>query len=82
MEYVTNIDQYIQSNNLRQLFYNLTSKLTKEQPDDPIQFLIDHLENKTHLRLIYINGIVRNDTVSLANSLSLKFNYNLIDMFT
>lgn len=75
VENITSIDNYIEQNNLRQLFINLTSQLARVQPEDPIAYLIQALENRNHLRLIYIHGIYKNDTLNLANALSAKYNY-------
>ena len=81
VDFVTDVDLFIAKHNLRNLFSSLTSHLVLNQPDDPISYLIHHLQNLHHTRLIYIHGINASSTKTLANSVSLRFNYQLVDLF-
>jgi adenylate kinase len=45
LTYQTGIEQYLQQENVYDLFEDLLKTLVVKQPDDPISYLIDKLAN-------------------------------------
>ena len=52
IKYQRNIEKYIESRQVPELFEYLMNSLIKERPEDPISFIISRLENPE--RIFYI----------------------------
>ena len=64
--YETSLLNYIESNKLPDLIESYTKQLILNQPEDPIQFLIDYIGGQKQPRLIFITGSIpskRNEIV-------------------
>ncbi|EGR31030.1 hypothetical protein IMG5_119030 [Ichthyophthirius multifiliis] len=58
--YEASLIQYIEKNQLPDLIEQYTKQLILNQPEDPIQFLINYIQNKKNQRLIFITGSLQN----------------------
>lgn len=58
-------------------FENLTRLLVLSKPKDPLNFLIEVVENRRVQRLILISGIISSKRAEIVQTLSNSFNYKV-----
>jgi adenylate kinase len=77
VEYQKRVEDYIQNTKMTDLFENLTRILVLSKPKDPINFLVEVVENRRIQRLILVSGIVSSKRAEIVQTLSNSFNYKV-----
>ncbi|CAG9312031.1 unnamed protein product [Blepharisma stoltei] len=80
LEYQQGIEDYLESNDVYELFEYLLKELLVDKPEDPIDFLIHKLENPRRRRLFLVGGI-GNSRRMIARDLASRFRVEAVNVY-
>ena len=74
------VAQYIEDSKLPDLMESYTKQLILNQPEDPVQFLIDLINAKRSQRIVFITGGGQQQRNEIVDAVSRHFNYHVITL--
>lgn len=80
LEYQQGVEEYLESNDVYDLFEYLLKELLVDKPEDPIDFLISKLENPRRRRLFLVGGIGSSRRI-IARDLASRFRIDKVNVY-
>ncbi|CAG9320457.1 unnamed protein product [Blepharisma stoltei] len=80
LEYQQGVEEYLESNDVYELFEYLLKELLIDKPDDPIDFLIHKLENPRRRRL-FLTGGIGSSRRMVARDLASRFRVESVNVY-
>lgn len=78
IKFLEGVEDYYEKKQLFEFFENLLKKLLVKKPDNPLDFLIEQLENPTDKRIIFTVGLNWAKYKGLLDDLSKQFGLKMI----